>query len=81
VNNVPGAAAESIWNPSWFLIVPLVLNVILLYPLTIARARKAIADGIGGTDRSRAVMAIGVSAVMLVAGVVYLAMVLPAKLR
>jgi APA family basic amino acid/polyamine antiporter len=80
-NNVEGAAAESIWNPSWFLVVPLILNVILLYPVTIARARKALAGGVGGNDRSRAQLAIAVSAVMLVAGVVYLVMVMPTKLR
>jgi hypothetical protein len=75
------AATESIWNPSWFLVVPLVLNVVLLYPVTIMRARQALGAGVGGRDRSRATRAIAVSAVMLVAGVVYLAMTLPGKLR
>ncbi len=78
---VAGVAAESLWNPSWFLVVPLVLNVLLLYPVTILRAQKALTAGVSGVDRRRATAAIAVSVVMLVAGVTYLAVTLPTKLR
>ncbi len=76
-----GVVHESIWSPSWFLVVPLILNVILLYPVTILRAWRAIKDGVAGKDRTRATLAIGLAGALLVAGVIYLAMVLPAKLQ
>jgi APA family basic amino acid/polyamine antiporter len=75
-----GGAAESLFNPSWFLVVPLILNAVLLFPVTIARARKALAAGVADTDRSRAVAALGISAILLIGCVVYLVVVLPAKL-
>ncbi len=75
-----GAAAESIWNPSWFLVVPLILNVILLFPVSILRARKAISAGVSDVSRSRAISAMGISAILLIGCIVYLAVVLPTKL-
>ena len=77
--NQPGGTDESLMNPSWFLIVPLIVNVVLLFPPNIARAKRAIDGGVSGVHRQRSVISMGLSALMMVAGIVYLVMVLPGK--
>ena len=72
--------ARNFRDPSWFLVVPLILNILLLYPVSILRAKRAMGQGITGKDRSRATMAIAVSAILMLASIIYVAMVLPTKL-
>ena len=75
----PGGTDESFMNPSWFLLVPLIVNVVLLFPPNIARAKRAIDAGVSGAHRQRSVISMAISAILLVAGIAYLAMVLPRK--
>jgi basic amino acid/polyamine antiporter, APA family len=66
---------ETFLHPSWFLIVPLILNVAVLFPVIIIRAKRALAAGLTGQDDRRAKLAMAVSLVLLVAGIGYLIMV------
>jgi uncharacterized membrane protein YidH (DUF202 family) len=75
----PGGTDESFMNPSWFLLVPLIVNVVLLFPPNIARAKRAIDAGVSGAHRQRSVISMAISAILMVAGIAYLAMVLPRK--
>jgi APA family basic amino acid/polyamine antiporter len=62
------------WHPSWFLIVPLALNILILYPLLISRSRKALAGGVSGVHATRARLALVLSLLLMIASVVYLAL-------
>jgi basic amino acid/polyamine antiporter, APA family len=63
---------ETFWHPSWFLIVPMILNVAVLFPVIIARARRALAAGVTDIHRRRATLALTVAVVLLIAGLGYL---------
>ncbi|MCC6743482.1 MAG: hypothetical protein IT175_06440, partial [Acidobacteria bacterium] len=75
----PGGTDESLLNPSWFLIVPLIVNVVLLFPPNILRAKRAIDAGVSGVYRQRSTISIALSGAMMLAGIAYLIVVLPNK--
>jgi APA family basic amino acid/polyamine antiporter len=75
-----GGQAESFLNPSWFLVIPLLLNVVVLFPVTMLRAKRVLSAVSSGPMRSRAVGAIAISAVLLLLSIAYLVAVLPNKL-
>jgi len=63
---------ETFWHPSWFLLVPMILNVAILFPTIIMRARKALAAGLDDLHKRRATLALAVASVLLVACAAYL---------
>jgi hypothetical protein len=55
--------------------------VIVLFPVTLLRARRALAGGVEGASKSKATGAIAISILLLLASIAYLVMVLPGKLQ
>lgn len=70
---------ETVWTPSWFLVIPLLLNILMLFPTIILRARSALSSGVTGNARTRSLAALAIAAILMVASLAYLVMVAPSK--
>jgi basic amino acid/polyamine antiporter, APA family len=66
-------------DPSWFLLVPLALDVGLLAPIVIIRARRARASGAGGAIAEAANRGLVLAGATGVFGIVYLALVIAGR--
>ncbi|HEX4824240.1 MAG TPA: amino acid permease [Candidatus Polarisedimenticolaceae bacterium] len=62
-------------EPFWFLLVPLVLDVVLLVPIVILRARRAKASGAAGAVAVAANRGLFLASATGIAGIVYMAFV------
>jgi APA family basic amino acid/polyamine antiporter len=77
----PGQALSEImkagpWlEKSWFLIVPLALNALILCPTVIARVRRARRNGASARFASRLTLSTALSAALMIASIVYLLLV------
>jgi len=64
---------------SWFLLVPLVLDVALLAPIVIVRARRARASGAGGAIAAAATRGLVLAGATAFGGIAYLALVIAGR--
>ncbi len=69
-------SSEPWLHRSWFLIIPLALNAVVLYPTVIRRARRALAGRTSERAAASARFSLAVAAILAVITIIYLVIVL-----